>query len=139
MANPSRSADVIIRILTNGIGKLALVYEGWPNDKHVNDLRKTCGLSEDLDVPEVSITEFEHWPDHLDIDVWGQSPRERDEVSHMVIDILGQLEKEHRMGIKEISAHDITFEEKGILRPGKWDIIRGSKPIFRKLIQVSLS
>jgi hypothetical protein len=39
----------------------------------------------------------------------------------------------------EIKAQDGTFEEKGSIRPGKWDIISGSKPIFRKLIEVSLS
>jgi len=136
MANPNRKADEIIGILTNRIGKLAFVYEGSPNRKHVKDLRRTRGLSEDLEIPEVSITEFVHWPNHLDVNVWAQSSRQRDEISHTVIDILDQIKKEHKIGIREISAHDITFEEKGQIRPGKWDIIKESKPVFRKLIQV---
>jgi hypothetical protein len=138
MANPNRKADEIIGILTNRIGKLALVYEGWPNRKHVKDLRRTRGLSEDLEIPEVSITEFGHWPNHLEVNVWTQSSRERDEISQTVIDILNQIEKEQKIEIREISADDITFEEKGSIRPGKWDIIKGSKPVFRKLIQLSL-
>jgi hypothetical protein len=138
MANPNSRADVIIKILADRIGELALVYEGWPSNKHVEDLRRTRGLSENMDVSEVSITEFDHWPGHLDVNVWAQSRRERDEVSHMVIDTLNQIKKEHKMGIREIRTHDITFEEKGSIRPGKWDISKGSKPIFRKLIQVSL-
>jgi len=56
----------------------------------------------------------------------------------LVVDILNQIKKEQKIGIRKISAHDIAFEEKGSIRPGKWDIITGSKPIFRKLIQVSL-
>jgi len=75
----------------------------------------------------------------LDVNVWAQSRRQRDEVSNMVMDILNQIKKEEKIGIRGIRAHDITFEEKGIIRPGKWKIISGSKPIFRKLIQVSLS
>jgi hypothetical protein len=139
MANPNSKVDVITRILADRIGRLALIYEGWPNDKRVKNLRRTRGLSEGRDVPEVSITESDHWPDHLDVNVWNQSRRERDEVAHMVIDILDQIKKEQKLGIKEVNAHDITFEEKGSIRPGKWDIIRGRKPTFRKLIQVSLS
>lgn len=96
------------------------------------------GLSEDSDVPEVSITEYDHWPNHLDVNVWTKSHLERDEVSHTVVDILNQIKKESKIGIREISAQDITFEEKGSIRPGKWDTITRSKPIFRKLIQVSL-
>jgi hypothetical protein len=43
------------------------------------------------------------------------------------------------MGVREISTCDVAFEEKGVIRPGKWDIVTGSKPVFRKLIQVDLS
>jgi hypothetical protein len=50
----------IIKILANRIGKFALVYEGWPNNKHSNDLRRIRRLSEDQDIQEVSITEFSH-------------------------------------------------------------------------------
>jgi hypothetical protein len=139
MANTNHRVDMIIKILANGIGTLSLVYEGWPNKKHVKDLRRTRGLSEDFGVPEVSITEYDHWPNHLDVNVWAKSRRERDEVSHRVIGILDQIEKEHKIGIRETRAQDITFEEKGIIRPGKWDITKESKPIFRKSIQVSLS
>jgi len=138
MASPNPRVDLIVRILADRIERLALVYEGWPNQKHVEDLRRMRRLSEDRDVPEVSITKFDHWPNHLDINVWARSRRERDEVSHLVVDILNQIKKEQKIGIAEISAQDITFEEKGSIRPGKWDIITGSKPIFRKLIQVSL-
>jgi len=138
MASPNRRMDVIIEILADRIGRLALVYEGWPNHKHVKDLRRTRRLSEGRDLPEVSITEFDHWPNHLDINVWAESRRERDEVSHVVVDILNQIKRQQMIGIKEINAQDITFEEKGSIRPGKWDVITGSKPIFRKLIQVSL-
>jgi hypothetical protein len=136
---PASKVDAITKILANSIGKLAFVYEGWPNAKHVNDLRRTRKISEDRDIPEVSITEFDNWPDHLDINVWAQSRRQRDEVSNMVIDILNQIKKEEKIAIREIGSHDIIFEEKGIIRPGKWDIIKESKPIFRKSIQVSLS
>lgn len=139
MANPNRGVDPIVKILIDRIGNLALVYEGWPNDKHVKDLRRAREVSEEQGRPEVSVTKFSNWPNHLDINVWAQSRRERDEVSHIVLDILNQIKKEHKTGILEIGAHDITFEEKGSIRPGKWDTIRGSTPIFRKLIQVRLS
>jgi hypothetical protein len=131
MSNPNRKVDEIVNVLANRMGKLALVYEGWPNQKH-KDLRSD--LSEE--VPEVSITEFAHWPNHLDVNVWAQSCRERDEISDMVMSILSDIKSE--VGITKISARDITFEEKGVIRPGKWDIIEGSKPICRKMIQISL-
>jgi hypothetical protein len=138
MGNPNDKADEIVEILANRLGKLAFVYEGWPNRKHVKDLRRTRGLSDDLALPEVSITRFVHWPNHLEVNVWTQSSHERDEVSHMVVDVLTQIRREHKIGIGEISAHDITFEEKGVINPGEWDVIKESKPVFRELIQVSL-
>jgi len=143
MADPNDRVDAIVEILANRIGKLAFVYKGWPNSKHVKDLRRTRGLSEDLEIPEVSITDYSHWPNnwaYFDVNVWAQSSRERDEVSHTVLDILDQVKREQKIGIREIriGAHDITFEEKGIIRLGKWNIIKESKPVFRKLIQVSL-
>jgi hypothetical protein len=139
MTNPDLRVNSIIGTLANRIGKLALVYEGWPSDKHAKDLRKTCVPSEGLAVPEVSIAKFDHWPNHLDVNVWARSRHERDEVSSMVMGILNEIKAELNIGIREIRAQDITFEEKGSIRPGKWDIIVGSKPVFRKLIQVSLS
>lgn len=129
----------IMKNLANRIGNLALVYKGWPNQKHVKDLRRTRGLPGDLEMfasPEVSLTEIDYLPDRLMVNVWAQSRRERDEVSQMVIDTLVQIKKEHKVGIKEIWAYDITLEEKGQVRPGKWDIIKGSKPLFRKAIDV---
>jgi len=139
MTNPDLRVNSIIGTLANRIGKLALVYEGWPGDKHAKDLRKTCVPSEGLALPEVSIAKFDDWPNHLDVNVWARSRHERDEVSSMVIGILNEIKAEPNIGIREIRAQDITFEEKGSIRPGKWDIIVGSKPVFRKLIQVSLS
>lgn len=139
MTNPDLRVNSIIGTIASRIGKLALVYEGWPSGKHVKDLRKSCVPSEGLGVPEVSITKFDHWPNHLDVNVWARSRHERDELSSMVIGILNEIRAEPNMGIREICAQDITFEEKGFIRPGKWDTIVGSKPVFRKLIQVSLS
>ena len=138
MTNPDLRLNSIIGILANRIGKLALVYEGWPNDKHAKDLRKSCVTPEGLAVPEVSITKFDRWPNHLDVNVWARSRDKRDEVSSLVIGILNEIKAEPNMDIREIGSQDIAFEEKGSIRPGKWDIILGSKPVFRKLIQVSL-
>ena len=139
MANPTTRVDAIIKVLADRIGELALVYKGWPNDKHVRDLRRARCLSENLEVPEVSITEFDHWPNHLDINVWAQSRHARDEVSRVVIDILDKIKEEQEIGVREIGTRNVAFEEKGIIRPGKWDIVTGSKPVFRKVIQVDLS
>jgi len=139
MANPTTRVDAIIKVLADRIGELALVYKGWPNDKHVRDLRNARCLSENLEVSEVSITEFDRWPNHLDINVWAQSRHARDQVSRVVIDILDKIKEEQAMGVREISTRDVAFEEKGIIRPGKWDIATGSKPVFRKVIQVDLS
>jgi hypothetical protein len=57
----------------------------------------------------------------------------------MIIDILNQIKKEEKIGIREIGSHNIIFEEKGVIRPGKWGIISRSKPIFRTLIEVNLA
>jgi hypothetical protein len=139
MANPTTRVDAIIKVLADRIGELALVYKGWPNDKHVSDLRRARCLSENLKLPEVSITEFERWPNHLDINVWAQSRHVRDEVSRVIIDILDQIKEEREVGVREIRTRDVAFEEKGVIRPGKWDIVTGGKPVFRKLLQVDLS
>jgi hypothetical protein len=53
------------------------------------------------------------------------------------MNILNQIKTEPSTSIREISSQNIAFEEKGSIRPGKWDIVSGSDPIFRKLIQVS--
>ena len=139
MANPTTRVNTIIKVLADRIGELALVYKGWPNDKQVTDLRKARCLSENFEVPEVSITEFDHWPNHLDINVWAQTCHARDEVSRVAIDVLDQIKEEQEMGVREIGTRDVAFEEKGVIRPGKWDTVTGSKPVFRKLIQVDLS
>jgi hypothetical protein len=50
MADTNHRVDVIIKILANRIDTRALVYDGWPNKRHVKDLRIARGLSEDFDV-----------------------------------------------------------------------------------------
>ncbi len=79
------------------------------------------------------------WPNHLDINVWDQSRHARDEVSRVVVDILDKIKEEQEMGVRGICTRDVAFEEKGIISPGKWRIVTGSKPVFKKVIQVDLS
>lgn len=130
--------DFIIEMLSSKLSSHSLLYSGWPSDDKVKELRRSRGLSESFDIPEVSITEYEYWPEHLDINVWTKTRHERNDISNSVMAILKEAGNEHRIAITHVEEQDITFEEEGTLRPGKWDVIKGSKPTFRKLIQVNL-
>jgi len=133
-----QGTDIIIGILSSKLGSHSLVYGGWPSDGKVKELRRSRGLLESFDIPEISVTGYEYWPGHLDINVWAKTRHERNDVSNSIMAILKEAMNQHQIPITHVGEQDITFEEEGSLRPGKWDIIKGSKPIFRKLIQLNL-
>lgn len=116
--------DVLQQVFENlllSIGDAAKVIRGWvPRDT-------------DLSRPMITITAYDTLPNYAYINIWSNSVSLRDKISEQVLNILNSQ-------IKQVSVKDvmtISFEEEGILQPGSWKSIKGTKPVFRKRILIS--
>lgn len=102
--------------LNSSLGNQVIVKIGW-----VDKIK-------DFETPVVSITTYAHWQNHVDVNIWAYTDEERDKITEVVLTSLQQMEKQ---GVSIYEIMTIPFEEKGVLRPGKWNVIKNSKPIFR--------
>ncbi len=87
----------------------------------------------DFKIPTVSVSTFKNWPNHIEINVWANTPEDRDKVAKSVVKALAKM---RRYGISVYNVMPIKFEEEGILQPGSWKKIEGSEQIFRTLVEV---
>lgn len=107
--------------LENSIGNSGKVIKGW-----VTKIK-------DFSQPIISLTTYDNWPNHADINIWLESKSIRDEITETVLQTLNRMSE--LVSIKNVMP--ISFEEEGVLQPGSWNIIENSKPLFRQLIQIS--
>jgi hypothetical protein len=118
--------DIIKEMMNNisrSLGNQAVVKSGW------------VSKVKDFETPVVSITTYAHWPNHADVNIWTHSDEKRDKITDIVADSLAHMDKQ---GVHIDNILRIQFEEEGILQPRKWNVTKNSKPIFRKLIRISL-
>ena len=115
--------DKLVEYLEQSIGQEALVVFGWV--KGIKDFVK----------PVVSITTYNYWPNHANLNVWANTIESRDKITQLLVDALEEVKE---LGVSIESIQTIDFEERGVLQPGSWKVIKNSKPIFRKNVEVKL-
>jgi hypothetical protein len=72
----------------------------------------------------------------LEINVWAYTIEGRDKITEIAVKTLERF-RDNGVYIENTSL--ISFEEKGVLQPGTWKVLKNSKSIFRKLVRVKLS
>lgn len=116
--------DVLQLVFENlllSIGDVAKVIRGW------------VPRGTDLSRPMITITGYDTLPNYADINIWSNSVSLRDRITDQVLNTLNSQTKQ--VSVRDVMT--ISFEEEGILQPGSWRTIKGSKPIFRKRILIS--
>ncbi len=113
--------EKVIEELSKSLGGKVKVVSDWI--KEIKDFK----------TPAVSISTFKTWPNHIEINVWANTPEDRDKVAKSVVKALAKMRS---YGITVYNVMPIKFEEEGILQPGSWKKIEGSEQIFRTLVEV---
>jgi hypothetical protein len=114
----------IVEHLKQSIGHESIIMSGWVKGK------------EDFTLPVVSVTINEHLPNFGVLNVWAHTIEDRDKTTERIVNAIEALGNE---GVHLERIQVITFEEKGVLQPGSWKIMKQSKPIFRNAISIKLS
>lgn len=117
------SRQEIIENLKQSLGQDAVILSGWVK-----------GIK-DFTLPVVSVTTYENIPNSAVLNIWTCTINDRDKITERVVK---EIESLKNSGVRIERIQVIGFEEKGILQPGTWKVIKNSKPIFRKEIWIRL-
>ena len=119
----STKIEKIVELLNKSLGNKAMVVVGW-----------TQGIK-DFTIPVVTATSWDYWLNHLEIDIWAYTIKDRDQTAEMVVKALKDMKN---LGVIVYNVVPIRSEEEGQIQLGTWKPIKRSKPIFRTLIEANL-
>lgn len=106
------------------------------NRSFANDTRVVKGWVNKINnftIPVVSVSTWDYFPNHANINIWAYSKKDRDRVTKMTVEALKKM-KINNMIISRPTR--IEFEEKGQLNPRNWEVVKKSKNIFRDMIMI---